>query len=158
MMILLQILGQQNVLHVVHHTSKIHQFCYKKFNLHAYVPVKRWGNLTGRITASLRASLAICNPATSSHFTLGFSITIAPVISNQNFIFIFNKHWVVIHEQLLVEISNITIWQMCSKEHVSPAGGQTDRTTVYILKMAYSQRIHILHIKVLSLRPKKIIA
>jgi hypothetical protein len=42
------------------------------------LPVKNCGNLTGRITASLRASLAPSSPATSSHFTLGFSVMIAP--------------------------------------------------------------------------------
>lgn len=41
-------------------------------------PVKRWGNLMGRITASLSASLAPSRPATSLHFTLGRSITMAP--------------------------------------------------------------------------------
>jgi hypothetical protein len=29
----------------------------------------------GKITASLRASFALNNPATSSHFTFGFSVT-----------------------------------------------------------------------------------
>mmetsp|Transcript_13671 Transcript_13671/g.32959 ORF Transcript_13671/g.32959 Transcript_13671/m.32959 type:complete len:257 (+) Transcript_13671:881-1651(+) len=40
-------------------------------------PVKNCGNLTGRITASFSASLAAPSPATSSHLTLGFSVTIA---------------------------------------------------------------------------------
>ena len=31
------------------------------------LPVKNWGNLTGRMTASFRASLAPSRPATSSH-------------------------------------------------------------------------------------------
>lgn len=42
------------------------------------LPVKRWGNLIGKITASLRESLAPSKPATSSHFTLGLSVRIAP--------------------------------------------------------------------------------
>ncbi|KAG5459278.1 MAG: hypothetical protein BJ554DRAFT_338 [Olpidium bornovanus] len=42
------------------------------------LPVKRWGNLTGRITASLSASLAPSSPATSSHLTLGFTESTAP--------------------------------------------------------------------------------
>ena len=41
-------------------------------------PVKRCGNLMGRMTASLRASLARSKPATSDHLILGVSITIAP--------------------------------------------------------------------------------
>ena len=51
----------------------------RRIPLHGFLlPVNKWGNLIGRITASFRASLAADNPATSSHFTFGFSITIAP--------------------------------------------------------------------------------
>lgn len=42
------------------------------------IPVNRWGNLIGRMTASFKASLAPSSPATSFHFTFGFSITMAP--------------------------------------------------------------------------------
>lgn len=42
------------------------------------VPVKRWGNLIGRMTASFSASLAPSRPATSLHLMFGFSITMAP--------------------------------------------------------------------------------
>ena len=45
------------------------------------LPVKRWGNLRGRITASLRASLAPSSPAMSLHWTLGDSATMAPTTS-----------------------------------------------------------------------------
>lgn len=45
---------------------------------HSLLPVKRCGNLIGRITASFRASFAPSSPATSFHRTLGFSITMAP--------------------------------------------------------------------------------
>ncbi|EDZ68639.1 hypothetical protein AWRI1631_164190 [Saccharomyces cerevisiae AWRI1631] len=41
------------------------------------LPLNKCGNLTGKITASLRASLAPSSPATSSHLTLGFSDKIA---------------------------------------------------------------------------------
>jgi hypothetical protein len=40
-------------------------------------PVKIYGNLIGIITAYFKAYLALYNPATSSHFTLGFSVTMA---------------------------------------------------------------------------------
>lgn len=42
------------------------------------LPVNRCGNLIGRMTASFSASFAPSRPATSSHLTSGFSITIAP--------------------------------------------------------------------------------
>jgi len=42
------------------------------------IPVNRWGNLIGRMTASFSASLAPSKPATSSHLMFGFSIIIAP--------------------------------------------------------------------------------
>lgn len=41
------------------------------------LPVKRCGNLIGRMTASFRASLADSSPAMSSHFTFGFSCRMA---------------------------------------------------------------------------------
>ena len=43
----------------------------------AKVPVKRCGNLIGRMTASFNASLAAVKPATSLHLMFGFSTTIA---------------------------------------------------------------------------------
>ena len=42
-------------------------------------PVKSCGNRAGKMTASFSASFAASNPATSSHFTLGFSVTTAAV-------------------------------------------------------------------------------
>ena len=52
---------------------------YSKNPLHAFLlPVKNCGNLTGMITASFSAALACSKPATSSHFTSGFSVTMAP--------------------------------------------------------------------------------
>ena len=39
--------------------------------------MKNCGNFTGKITASCSACFALSNPATSFHFTLGFSLTIA---------------------------------------------------------------------------------
>ena len=59
--------------------AKILSLKQKSHRIWCYIPVNRWGNLTGKMTASLRASLAIYRPATSSHFTLGRSITMAPV-------------------------------------------------------------------------------
>lgn len=50
----------------------------KSVNQKYLIPVKRWGNLIGRITASFSASLAPSKPATSLHLMLGFSMTIAP--------------------------------------------------------------------------------
>ena len=44
----------------------------------ARAPVNSWGNLYGKITASFSSSFAPSRPATSSHFTLGFSVTMAP--------------------------------------------------------------------------------
>ena len=41
------------------------------------LPVNRWGNLMGRMTASLSDSLARSKPATSDHLMLGFSMTMA---------------------------------------------------------------------------------
>lgn len=49
------------------------------------LPVNRWGNLMGRITASLSDALAPSRPATSSHLTFGFSDKIAPVRAPRNF-------------------------------------------------------------------------
>eukprot|EP00835_Amoeboradix_gromovi_P005412 NODE_505_length_7533_cov_0.471886.p5 type:complete len:148 gc:universal NODE_505_length_7533_cov_0.471886:2755-2312(-) len=40
------------------------------------VPVKRCGNRIGSITASFKLSFAASKPATSSHFTFGFSCNI----------------------------------------------------------------------------------
>lgn len=52
---------------------------YNKIPLQATrLPVNRWGNLIGRMTASFRASFAPSKPATSAHFTFGFSTTMAP--------------------------------------------------------------------------------
>ena len=41
-------------------------------------PVNRWGNLTGKMTASFRDSLAPSRPATSDHLMLGVSHRMAP--------------------------------------------------------------------------------
>ena len=41
------------------------------------LPVKISGNFIGKTTASFREFLAFYNPDTSSHLTLGFSVTIA---------------------------------------------------------------------------------
>lgn len=41
------------------------------------LPVNKWGNLIGKMTASFNASFAASKPATSDHFTCGFSTTIA---------------------------------------------------------------------------------
>merc|ERR1719357_330712 len=50
----------------------------KRMPRHGFLfPVKRCGNLIGRITASFNASFAASRPATSLHLILGFSITIA---------------------------------------------------------------------------------
>jgi len=40
-------------------------------------PVNIYGNLSGIITAYFKAYFALDNPATSSHLTSGFSVTIA---------------------------------------------------------------------------------
>mmetsp|Transcript_24543 Transcript_24543/g.50702 ORF Transcript_24543/g.50702 Transcript_24543/m.50702 type:complete len:214 (+) Transcript_24543:1013-1654(+) len=50
-------------------------------------PTKSCGNFRGRMTASLRASLAPSRPATSSHDTLGFSATIAELSESASFCF-----------------------------------------------------------------------
>ena len=50
------------------------------------VPVKRCGNFIGKITASFNDSFADSNPATSSHFTFGVSMTIAPETYSRIFI------------------------------------------------------------------------
>src|SRR5690242_2056225 len=49
------------------------------------LPVKRCGNLMGRMTASLSASLAPSRPATSSHRMLGFSVRMAPERAPRSF-------------------------------------------------------------------------
>lgn len=46
------------------------------------LPVKRCGNLMGRMTASLSDSLAPSRPATSSQRTFGVSDKMAPVMAN----------------------------------------------------------------------------
>mmetsp|Transcript_10788 Transcript_10788/g.45282 ORF Transcript_10788/g.45282 Transcript_10788/m.45282 type:complete len:253 (+) Transcript_10788:543-1301(+) len=52
---------------------------YSKKPLQAFrFPVKNWGNLTGKMTASFKASFAASRPATSDHETFGFSVTMAP--------------------------------------------------------------------------------
>ena len=52
---------------------------YSRIPLQAcLLPVKRWGNFMGRMTASFRASFAPSRPATSLHLMFGFSIIIAP--------------------------------------------------------------------------------
>ena len=51
---------------------------YSRIPFHGLLfPVNNWGKRDGSITASFKASLAASNPATSSHFTLGFSETMA---------------------------------------------------------------------------------
>mmetsp|Transcript_20418 Transcript_20418/g.50048 ORF Transcript_20418/g.50048 Transcript_20418/m.50048 type:complete len:283 (-) Transcript_20418:280-1128(-) len=47
-------------------------------------PTNNCGNLTGIITVSFRLSLALSNPATSSHRTFGFSDTTAPARAPRN--------------------------------------------------------------------------
>lgn len=51
------------------------------------LPVNKWGNLIGNMTASFRASLAASSPATSDHLTCGFSTTMAPSNLPCNFFF-----------------------------------------------------------------------
>lgn len=54
---------------------------YNKIPFHGFLlPVKISLNLIGRITASFNAFLAFSRPETSSHLTLGFSVTIASLI------------------------------------------------------------------------------
>jgi hypothetical protein len=51
---------------------------YNKIPFQGFLlPVKISGNLIGRMTAYFNALLAFYNPETSSHFTLGFSDTMA---------------------------------------------------------------------------------
>ena len=51
---------------------------YKRIPFQGFLlPVKIYGNLIGSTTASLREFLALASPDTSSHLTLGFSVTIA---------------------------------------------------------------------------------
>lgn len=50
-----------------------------------HLPVNKCGNLIGKMTASLRASLAPSSPATSFHRMLGFSITTAPAEGGKAF-------------------------------------------------------------------------
>ncbi len=49
------------------------------------LPVKRCGNLIGRMTASFSASLAWSRPATSSHLMLGLSDSMAPARAPRSF-------------------------------------------------------------------------
>lgn len=51
------------------------------------LPVKRCGNLIGRMTASFSASFAPSKPATSDHLIFGFSTTIAPSNFDWSFFF-----------------------------------------------------------------------
>ena len=51
------------------------------------LPVNSWGNLVGMMTVSFRLSFAFSSPATSSHLTFGFSVTIAPLRAPRNFAF-----------------------------------------------------------------------
>jgi hypothetical protein len=47
---------------------------YNKIPFQGFLlPWNNCGNFIGKMTASFKASLAFSNPATSSHFTLGFS-------------------------------------------------------------------------------------
>ena len=51
---------------------------YNKIPFQGFLlPVKIYLNLIGKMTAYLRAFLAFYNPLTSSHFTFGFSVTMA---------------------------------------------------------------------------------
>jgi hypothetical protein len=51
---------------------------YNKIPDHGFLaPLNKFGNLTGIITASFKPSFASSSPATSVHFTFGFSVTIA---------------------------------------------------------------------------------
>mmetsp|Transcript_5136 Transcript_5136/g.8736 ORF Transcript_5136/g.8736 Transcript_5136/m.8736 type:complete len:222 (-) Transcript_5136:217-882(-) len=51
---------------------------YNKIPVQGFLaPWNNWGNITGMITASFSPSFALSRPATSLHFTLGFSVTMA---------------------------------------------------------------------------------
>lgn len=51
---------------------------YNRIPFHGFLlPVKIYGNLMGRTTASFNEFLAFSKPETSSHLTFGFSVTIA---------------------------------------------------------------------------------
>jgi hypothetical protein len=43
------------------------------------LPVNKWGNFIGKMTASFKASLAASRPAISDQRTFGFSLKIAPI-------------------------------------------------------------------------------
>mmetsp|Transcript_13118 Transcript_13118/g.32402 ORF Transcript_13118/g.32402 Transcript_13118/m.32402 type:complete len:261 (-) Transcript_13118:190-972(-) len=59
---------------------------YNRMPFHGLrLPWNSCGNLMGKITASLSDSLAWCRPATSSHFTFGFSRTMAPPSASLRF-------------------------------------------------------------------------
>lgn len=54
---------------------------YRRIPFHGLrLPVKIYLNLMGKMTASFSAFLAFSNPETSSHLTLGFSVTMASLI------------------------------------------------------------------------------
>jgi hypothetical protein len=60
---------------------------YSKIPLHGVLlPVNNCGNLMGKMTASLSASFACANPATSSQATLGDSDKIAPCSPDRSFL------------------------------------------------------------------------
>mmetsp|Transcript_29112 Transcript_29112/g.95031 ORF Transcript_29112/g.95031 Transcript_29112/m.95031 type:complete len:278 (+) Transcript_29112:536-1369(+) len=59
---------------------------YRRNPDHAFLlPVKNCGNCTGRMTASLSASFAESNPATSDHWTFGVSVKMAPPNAPRSF-------------------------------------------------------------------------
>lgn len=61
---------------------------YKRMPFHGLrAPVNNCGNLIGKMMASLSASLALSRPATSSHLTLGFSVTMEPASAFYIFLF-----------------------------------------------------------------------
>lgn len=75
------LLNKRNVFCILTYVQKKEQNLTNSYRilLHVcFVPVKRWGNLMGRMTASFSASLAPSKPATSLHLMFGFSITMAP--------------------------------------------------------------------------------
>lgn len=60
---------------------------YSRIPFHGVrLPVKRCGNLIGRMTASLSEAFAPSRPATSSHLTLGFSVRMAPARPARSFL------------------------------------------------------------------------
>ena len=63
--------------------------------------MNKCGNLTGKMTASFKASLAPLRPATSSHETLGFSTTMAPASTALCVLLFVTHHWVKLQVQEL---------------------------------------------------------